>query len=130
MITPRGQVKVLDFGLARMVHETSGADVETRTATQPGLIMGTVQYMSPEQALGHEVDHRSDIFSFGIMLYELIVGRPPFPGSTFTEILVQIAQPDPAPPLNVPNVPGELRRIVAKCPRRTGASGTRRPPTC
>src|SRR4029453_1371464 len=77
MLTPRGQVKVLDFGLAKIQHDetTSAADIDTQLKAAPEVVMGTLPYMSPEQALGQRIDHRSDIFSFGVVLYQLITGR-------------------------------------------------------
>lgn len=83
MITPRGMVKVLDFGLAKVTLPTSqevATTLSTMTETMPGVVMGTVPYMSPEQALGREMDHRSDIFSLGVVLYEMATGRLVFSG--------------------------------------------------
>ncbi len=119
MITPRGQVKVLDFGLAKLRPGWGGGDQDeapTETMTQPGLVVGTVRYMSPEQALGREVDPRSDIFSLGIVMYELATGRPPFRGATPTETITKITRdpPDPLRSLNA-RLPEELERIVRKC---------------
>ena len=119
MLTPRGQVKVLDFGLAKVTHpegQTLDSDLSTVINTSPGLTMGTVQYMSPEQALGRDIDHRTDIFSLGIVLYEMITGRRPFSGSTATEIIDQIlhAQSQPVAHFN-DRAPAELERIVSKC---------------
>jgi len=119
ILTPRGQVKVLDFGLAKVTRpeqETLDSDFSTVMTTSPGLLMGTVQYMSPEQALGHEVDHRTDIFSLGVMLYEMATGRRPFSGSTATEIIDQIlhTQPEPVARFNHQG-PAELEQIVLKC---------------
>ncbi|HEX3102422.1 MAG TPA: serine/threonine-protein kinase, partial [Pyrinomonadaceae bacterium] len=79
MVTPRGQAKVLDFGLAKKIA-AENEDETQKIISQAGLIIGTASYMSPEQARGAEVDSRSDIFSFGIVLYEMIAGRPPFEG--------------------------------------------------
>src|SRR6266705_472017 len=96
MIMPRGQIKVLDFGLAKQViFDQALTDAETQ-ATESGLLMGTIQYMSPEQALGRPVDHRSDLFSLGVVLYEMATGRLPFSGANESETLDQIlhAQPE------------------------------------
>jgi len=118
MITTEGRLKVLDFGLAKLspVLGEGGGDATTQTMTQPGVIMGTVQYMSPEQALGKEVDHRSDIFSAGVVLYQMVTGRLPFAGSTPTETITEIvrSQPEPVSKL-IPANPPELDRIIRKC---------------
>src|SRR6476619_4085628 len=97
MITPRGRVKVLDFGLAKLAtpdgvtDRTSDSELATRVKTSPGVVMGTVNYMSPEQALGREVDQRSDVFSFGVVLYEMATGRLPFSGDNVTATIDRIA---------------------------------------
>lgn len=119
MITSRGQVKVLDFGLAKVIRpegETLAADAPTLSKTKPGLVMGTVPYMSPEQALGRHVDPRTDIFSLGVVLYEMATGRLPFLGANASEILDQIihAQPEVIARFNY-NLPAELERIIRKC---------------
>jgi len=119
MITPRGHVSVLDFGLAKMkpAHNPSGASrAPTQLLTDPGMVLGTVQYMSPEQALGREADQRSDLFSLGVVLYEMLTGRLPFSGNSATEMLMQIlhAQPEAMARFNY-EVPPELERIVRKC---------------
>jgi serine/threonine protein kinase len=98
MITPRGRVKVLDFGLAKVAQTTttpeqiSDSAVATRVKTSPGVVMGTVNYMSPEQASGKEVDARTDIWSVGVVLYEMVTGRLPFEGATPSHIIVAILE--------------------------------------
>jgi len=112
-------VKVLDFGLAKLTDRESSADPEAVTIpiteTNPGLVMGTSGYMSPEQAQGEGIDSRSDIFSLGVVLYEMIAGEQPFKGRTDSHTLVSIIEHEP-PPLTdkVPNVPRQLERIIGK----------------
>ena len=119
MIAPRGHVSVLDFGLAKM-KPSGGVSGASRAATQfltdPGMIMGTVHYMSPEQALGREADARSDLFSLGVVFYEMATGRLPYSGKNATELLMQIlhAQPEAMARFNY-ETPPELERIVRKC---------------
>jgi len=117
-LNERGQVKVLDFGLAKRMPRGSDQQEVTQDfqQTQQGLIIGTPSYMSPEQALGKDLDHRTDIFSMGVVLYELITGRRPFRGSSHTEILNNIvnSQPTAIARLNY-DVPPELERITLKC---------------
>ena len=113
-------VKVLDFGLAKLTdRESSGADPEAVTIpiteTSPGAIMGTTGYMSPEQAQGDVVDERSDIFSVGVIIYEMIAGQPPFKGKTESHTRVSIIDHEPVPLLqHVSTVPRQLDRIVSK----------------
>src|SRR2546421_144845 len=91
ILTSRGGVKVLDFGLAKVAKVTgeepqnAASDISTQIKSTPGTVMGTVLYMSPEQAMGREVDYRSDIFSLGTVLYEMITGRLPFASKTSNE---------------------------------------------
>ena len=116
LITPRGQVKVLDFGLAKMTNPAElGSGLSTSPQTEAGVVMGTVHYMSPEQAMGKKVDQRSDIFSVGVVLYQMTTGRLPFAGETKTEILSHLLnqQPDAIARLNY-NVPDDLERIIRK----------------
>jgi len=120
MLTPRRQVKVLDFGLAKIAQPQSiDSDISTLAKTQSGVVMGTVPYMSPEQALGREIDHRSDLFSLGVVLYEMVTGRLPFAGASTSEILDRIlhAQPEALARFNY-DVPAELERIVNKALRK------------
>ncbi len=117
MLRPDGLVKVLDFGLARFVERPAGLPtVATESVSLPGFVLGTVRYMSPEQARGLTVDNRSDIFSLGVMLYEMAAGLPPFSGSTPTDTLAAILTDDP-PPLSrrIPGIPAEFERIVRRC---------------
>jgi non-specific serine/threonine protein kinase len=98
MLTPRGHVKIIDFGLAKLAQHRLDhvlSDLSTDVLTQPGMIMGTVRYMSPEQALGREVDHRTDIFSLGAVLYEMATGQPPFRGASATETIDRILHSQP-----------------------------------
>ncbi len=114
-VTTRGQAKVLDFGLAKLTRPAEPA-ATTQASTATGLVMGTVQYMSPEQALGRELDHRTDIFSLGVVLYEMATGLLPFSGSSATEIIDRIihARPEAMRRLN-PKVPTQLEGIVDRC---------------
>jgi eukaryotic-like serine/threonine-protein kinase len=122
MLRPDGVVKMLDFGLAKLARPggTAGLDV-TRTTlqTSAGTVMGTIAYMSPEQASGQEVDARTDIWSLGVVLYELVAGRLPFGGASASEVLVSIIDREPTPLTRiVPNAPRELQRIVSKALRK------------
>ncbi len=117
MLTPRRQVKVLDFGLAKITRtESQPVSSDGATGTSPGVVMGTIQYMSPEQVLGHEVDHRSDLFSLGVTFYEMATGRLPFVGKTATETMDRVLHAEPeAISRFSEKMPAELERIVRKC---------------
>jgi serine/threonine protein kinase len=124
MIRPSGLVKVLDFGLAKLA-ESSQLDSQDETKTVAGVntavgtLLGTLSYMSPEQARGQKVDTRSDIFSFGIVLHEMIVGKSPFRGETSSHSIVAILEKDAGPLSRIePRTPPELERIVAKALRK------------
>ncbi|MGW5210483.1 protein kinase domain-containing protein [Streptomyces sp. NPDC004051] len=115
IITHNGAVKVMDFGIARAMHGAS------TTMTQTGMVMGTPQYLSPEQALGKAVDHRSDLYATGCMLYELLALRPPFTGETPLSVVYQHVQDIPTPPSEVsdaspPELDGLVMRSLAKEP--------------
>jgi serine/threonine protein kinase len=118
MVRPDGLVKVLDFGLAKLADPpTILTDANATTAaeinTQPGMVMGTAQYMSPEQARGLTVDHRTDIFSLGVVLYEMAAGRAPFGGDALIEVLAAIAHRIPTSLTTLaPEMPARLEQIV------------------
>jgi serine/threonine protein kinase/outer membrane protein assembly factor BamD (BamD/ComL family) len=124
-LTRRGPVKVLDFGLAKLSPEyrRSGRHLDARQETSPpehftsiaGTTVGTIAYMSPEQARGDDIDPRTDLFSFGVVLYEMATGRQSFPGHTTAVVFDGILNRDPAPPSTINAVlPAELDRIVSK----------------
>ena len=125
MLTEDGHAKVIDFGLAKLVEPLSGDDSQASTAlreggTDPGKVMGTVSYMSPEQARGIEVDHRTDVFTLGTMIYEMTTGQPPFRGATGADTMSAILG-KPAPPLPAlgqdvsTEASADLQRLIEKC---------------
>ena len=122
MIRPDGFIKVLDFGLAKLVASSpSDVAAATRTMvhTDAGAVLGTAAYMSPEQVRGREVDQRTDIWSLGAMLYEMVAGRCPFAGESRSDVLAAILDREPAPLARFdPDVPSELQRIVGKALRK------------
>lgn len=125
MVRGDGIVKVLDFGIAKLMDVVKSDEIDTegetraKPATLPGMIIGTPQYMSPEQARGQKIDLRSDIFSFGVLLYEMIAGKPPFAGATKMDIIGSILKDEPKPlSEHQPNIPQSLEHIVEKTLRK------------
>jgi len=118
MLTTRRQVKVLDFGLAKMLHDPGilGDAAETGSMLSiPGMVMGTVPYMSPEQVRGEELDCRSDIFSFGTVLYELLSGRRPFEARSTAEVISAILTREPSPISSLGRSDGGEEQLLMKC---------------
>ncbi len=123
MVTADGRVKVLDFGLAKQLNgEAPGTPDATLTVarTQPGEVMGTVGYMSPEQVLGKTADHRSDIFSFGVVLYEMATGKQAFHRGSFISTMDAVL--NFTPPALPPSLPPALNLIVRRCIEKDPAS--------
>jgi len=112
MVTREGRIKILDFGVAKS-NEVHDADARTIAGTEAGVVVGTVGYMAPEQVRGEPVDYRADIFSFGVLLYELVAGSRAFPGDTTAEIMTAILKSEP--PELPQDTPAGVRRIVERC---------------
>src|SRR5438874_4108226 len=117
-VTDDDRVKILDFGLANLTQPAGANDTEARTQarqTDPGTVLGTVGYMSPEQVRGQNVDHRSDIFSFGAILYEMLTGKRPFAGDSTADTMSAILREDPPEISGTTGVTPALDRIVRHC---------------
>ena len=117
-VTRDGQVKILDFGLAKRTERASTpnlTNLPTESATAPGTVLGTVDYMSPEQVRGEPVDHRSDLFAFGAVLYEMLAGRRPFRRGSPAETMAAILMAEPEELVLPPSAPASLARIVRHC---------------
>ena len=122
-IVGEGRIKILDFGLAKLIQTSDEANRETAmaTETEPGTVMGTVGYMSPEQVRGETLDAGSDLFSFGTILHEMLTGHPPFTRATAAETMTAVLKEEPKAPLP-PGVPPALERIVSRCLEKSRAA--------
>lgn len=123
-ITSDGRIRILDFGLARWVETTEAqhqTDMPTVTATDRGVVAGTVPYMSPEQLRGESLDNRSDIFSFGCVLYEMVTGKRPFQGKTQVDTISAILKEEPPDLSSVAAVPPSLQETVSRCLKKNAA---------
>jgi hypothetical protein len=120
MVTPDGLLKILDFGLAKVVsaplHDLDARETLSRYGTQAGMLVGTLEYMSPEQASGRTLDHRTDQFSLGLILYEMLAGSPAFRRDTPAQVLAAVIERDPEPLLGRrPDVPVALDALISRC---------------
>lgn len=115
MITGNGTPKILDFGLARIEEERGHGTIDTNI-TQPGQVIGTPSYMSPEQAEGKEIDHRTDIFSLGVVMFEALTGKRPFTGDSHAEVVSNLLKSDPPSVADLrPDTPRAVARLISRC---------------
>ena len=122
MIAADDRVKILDFGLAKLAEKEATPDASTlANLTEEGAIVGTPDYMSPEQAAGDSLDARSDIFSFGVLLYQMVTGRKPFEADSRVRVFAKIASEDPVRPSELARIPAELEQLILRCLRKDPA---------
>ena len=135
-IRPDGQVKVLDFGLAAIVQsarpissDPANSPTLTISATREGVIMGTAAYMSPEQARGTAIDKRADIWSFGVVLFEMLTGRVTFAGETISDTLASVLKTDPGWSALPADTPASIRKLLRRCRSATAIADCVTPET-
>ena len=120
MVTPDGRIKLLDFGIAKIMQRDGSPErpLESAVLTEEGMVVGTAAYMSPEQAEGRKLDARSDLFSFGTVLYEMTTGRRPFTGDSRLAVMTRILNTDPEPPSEMVALPQDLDEVILRCLRK------------
>lgn len=128
-ITPDGKVKVLDFGIAKALGDPTPVDPAnsptiTTGATQDGIVMGTAAYMSPEQSSGKTVDKRTDVWLFGVVIYELLTGKKAFDGKTISHIIMHVIETEPDWPA-LPPLPSGVHEVLERCLQKDPASRLR-----